>query len=495
MALITTTLIPETAADVSGTGAIPCDLIEVRLDGLPGNEIQAAIRAAERPVVAACRRQEDGGRRPLSETERAERLRQAIEAGADLVDIEQDAAFLEELTRVALTHNAHVIVSHHDLDRAPDLHEGLTLLEEMTRRADIVKLATGARGPEDVERLFELALRAPTLGTPFTIMAVGDSALRAAAGPLGMAMVYTAPGRASVPGQLPAHLQNILPRSPPPPEGFRDYVLIGHPVGHSLSPAMQNAAFTHLGHPGRYRLVDLAPEDLEAGFAGLKALGVAGGNVTSPHKGTLHDLCDELRPRAKEARAVNSFKVTEDGQVLGDNTDGLGVVQALDARGERLSGRRVVVVGAGGTARAASHALAKAGAEVCVCNRTAKKAKTLASELGAKQIPFEDTALAEALPEDAILFNATPVDLPIEDDVLSRIMVFDATYGPEAARLARRAELAGTRALDGLDLLVHQGDLALRFWLDLAADEELLGVMSTAARTGALEQRYRAEGP
>lgn len=495
MALITTTLIPETAADVSGTGAIPCDLIEVRLDGLPEDEIEAAVHAAERPVVAACRREEDGGVRPLSETERAERLRHAIEAGADLVDIEHDAAFREELTRLALTSNAHVIVSHHDLEQAPDLHVGLRLLEEMNHRADILKLATATQGPEDVEALFELALQAPTLGTPFTIMAVGDSALRAAAGPLGMALVYTAPGRASVPGQLPARLQNHLPRSPPPPEGFRDYVLLGHPVGHSLSPAMQNAAFAHLGHPGRYRLVDLAPEDVEAGFRGLKALGVAGGNVTSPHKGAIHDLCDELRPRAREARAVNSFKVTDDGRVLGDNTDGLGVVHALDARGEALPGRRVVVVGAGGTARAASHALTQAGAEICVCNRTAKKVEALAQDLGVEQVPFDEDALAKALPEDAILFNATPVDLPIEDDVLSRIVVFDATYGPEAARLARRAELAGTRALDGLDLLVHQGDLALRFWLDLAADERLLGVMSTAARTGALEQRYRRRGP
>ncbi len=495
MALNTTTLIPETAADVSGTGAIPCDLIEVRLDGLPDDEIETAIQAAERPVVAACRREEDGGVRPLSETERAERLRLAIEAGADLVDLEEDAAFREELTRLALTSNAHVIVSHHDLEQAPDLHSGLRLLEGMSHRADIIKLATVTQGPEDVEALFELALQAPTLGTPFTIMAIGDSALRAAAGPLGMALVYTSPGRASVPGQLPAHLQNHLPRSPPAPEGFRDYVLLGHPVGHSLSPAMQNAAFSHLGHPARYRLVDLAPDQLQAGFEGLKALGVAGGNVTSPHKGGVHDLCDELRPRARDARAVNSFKVTDDGKVLGDNTDGLGVVHALDARGEALTGRRVVVVGAGGTARAAGHALTQAGAEVCVCNRTAKKAEALAQELGAEQIAFDEAGFGKALPEDAVLFNATPVDLPIDDDILSRIVVFDATYGPEAARLARRAELAGTRALDGLDLLVHQGDLALRFWLDLAADEALLGVMSTAARTGALERRYRRRGP
>lgn len=489
MVLIVTTLVPETPHEVQGAEKLGSDLIEVRLDHLGTDEIPTAIEAAGRPTVAACRRADDGGEVPLDEATRRERLLAAVDAGAALVDVEHDAAFWDEVHERALATGAHVIVSDHDLDGTPRPERGLERLETMAEGADVVKLATKVEDPIDVEHLFEIAKRAPTLGTPFTVMGVGDAAVRAAAGPLGMALVYTSPGSATVPGQLPAKLQAELPRHPPPPEGFQDYVLLGHPVAHSLSPIMQNSAFSHLDVGARYRLVDVEPEDLETALDGLMATGVAGGNATAPHKEALHDRCDVLRPAAEACGAVNSFKV-EAGQLVGDITDGTGAVHALQARGEPVADRPVVLLGAGGTARAVAYAMTQAGAELTIANRTPKKAEALARETGAEVVDLDADAIDGALPDGGLLFNATPVDPPVHDGTLGRVSVFDVTYGPGGAELARRAELAGTRALDGLDLLVYQGDLALRFWLDLAADEDVLGVMSTAARTGELEMRY-----
>lgn len=489
MVVLVTTLLPERPGDLAGADALAADVLELRLDGLDADQVATAVGAVARPVLASCRRHEDGGQAKLDEDERHRRLSAAVQAGASLVDVEQDAPFREALTNEAHGRGADVVVSHHDLEGTPDPSAALTLLRACRGSADIVKLATKVNGPTDVQALFETSLRAPTLGVPFAVMGVGDSALRASAGPLGMALVYTAPGSVAVPGQLAVGLQRALPRAPPPPEGFRDYVLLGEGIAHSLSPRMQNAAFSWLGEPARYRPLELTSEQLARTFDVFEDLGVAGGNVTSPHKGSVFERCAELTPAAEEARAVNTFRF-EGGRVHGHTTDGLGAIQALAARGHTLADRRVVVVGAGGTARAAAHAFVKAGAEVVWSNRTASKAERPAKELGTATVAFDETALADALTPGSVLFNATPVDLPIADDVLAAVTVFDATYGPRKAALARRAELAGARALDGLDLLVHQGDLALRFWLDLAADQDLLGVMSCAARTGALEARY-----
>ncbi len=494
MVLIVTTLIPDAPGDVAGTHALPCDLLEIRLEQLAPEAVESAVDAAGHPVVASCRRATDGASIDLDDEARAERLRAAMDAGAAFVDIEHDAPFRAELTQRALTQATRVIVSHHDLDATPSPDEGIALLETMRDRADIVKLATQTRSPGDVEDLFHIARRAPSLGTPFTVMGIGDAAVRATAGPLGMALVYTAPGRARIPGQLPVHLQRHLPRQPPPPEGFQDFVLLGHPVGHSLSPRMQNAAFSWLGEGARYRLIDVPPGDLKLAFEGLRLMNVAGGNVTAPHKGAVFELCDRVQPAAETCRAVNAFHFRGD-EIVGHNTDGLGALHALQARAETLSERPTLLIGAGGTARACAHAFTDAGAELTIANRTPGKAEALASELGAEIVALEQDTLDAVLAEGAVLFNATPVDPPISQEALARAVVFDATYGPGRAELARRAELAGTRALDGLDLLVHQGDLALRFWLDLAADDELLGVMSCAARTGELELRFAREAP
>ena len=437
-------------------------------------------------MLATCRRAEDGGLDRLDEDERRRRLREALEAGADLVDVEHDAAFREDLTRDAHRVNAKVVVSNHrETTPAPD--EIVAELADLAEDADVAKLATASDGPGDAQALAEAALQAPEIGTPFALMGTEDSLVRGLASPLGQALVYADPDGSPVPGQLPVDLQARLPRQPPSPAPRNDYVLLGHPVGHSLSPPMQEAGFAHLGIEARYRLLDVAPEDLETVLEGL-AVDTAGGNTTAPHKVDLYEAADRATDEAHEVGAANTFRF-DDGDLAVHMTDGLGARDALEARGHDLAGRPALVLGAGGTARALTHALAQAGAEIRLANRTRKRAERLADapDADVRVVDLEPEALAQALPVDGVVVNATPVDPPVPDDALSHAVAFDANYGHRAA-FAQRARQAGACTLDGLDLLVAQGVRSLAFWIGEDVDEATRARMSTAARTRALER-------
>jgi shikimate dehydrogenase/3-dehydroquinate dehydratase type I len=484
MALVVATLVPDTPDEVpQASGSF--DVLEVRLDHLEPSQAREAVEAAQRPVLAACRRAEDGGENDLAGSERRERLLAALDAGAALVDVERDADFREELAHQARRRQATTIVSDH-LDHTPPSDAALKRLFKMAPDADVVKLATQPDTPRDVHALVDLALTARDLGTPFTVMGLGDATLRGLAAPLGMALVYAGLDD-SVPGQLPADLQARLPTQPAQPSPGEDYVLLGHPVDHSLSPRMQHAAFDRLDADATYRLVDVAPDHLD-GVLDMLRRTADGGNATSPHKRALFEACDRITDTASACEAANTFRV-EDDQLHGHMTDGLGAIDALRHADERVDGRRSLVIGAGGTARAIAHALAGRGAKVAIANRTADKAQRLAKRVDGDAIAFEEAAIADWATPDALVVNATPVDPPVPDDALAHATAFDCNYG-HRARLAHRAMQLGTDPITGLELLVHQGVRSLAFWREVPDDVPLVGPMRTAAKTGALERRH-----
>lgn len=492
MALLVETHTPQTPHDIPQRTNTPADLIEIRLEQLAPRTIPEAIQRAPRPVLAACRRGQDGGLKELDEHQREERLNAALEHGIDLLDIEHDAPFTETLQHAAHHANTPLIKSHHDTEGTPTVDALLDKLKSMQPGADIVKLATRPHDDEDVHTLLETAKQAPTLGTPFTLMGLGDSLLRGLAGPLGMALVYTTPHEAPpAPGQLPTRTQHALPRYPTQPQGHHDYVLLGHPIKHSLSPRMQNAAFHRLNEPARYRLVDVPPNKLDATLEGLRAMKTRGGNTTAPHKKRLYDACDEPTDTAQACQAVNTFRIHEDA-LQGHMTDGIGLVNALHAHQESIQGRDVLLIGAGGTAHAAAHALTQEGANLHIANRTSKKAKHLASAVGAEHTPLEPHTLEQAISEGALIINATPVDPPIPHAALERATAFDANYGRRAT-FAHRARTLNAPAIDGISLLIHQGIESLSYWLDEDVPIEIQRVMETNARTGALERRFSKE--
>ena len=235
---------------------------------------------------------------------------------------------------------------------------------------------------------------------------------------------------------------------------------------------MMNAAFAELGMDWRYLRLPISPERFAETARALPASGYRGANVTIPHKVAAGPVADELSPAADAIGAVNTLTFEADGQILGDNTDATGFIDAL---GTDPRGRRVLVLGAGGAARAVVWALREAGAEVAVWNRTARRATELARELGVR-------AVERGEPAD-ILVNATSVGLHGEDATKELALgpaelVVDLVYGAEPTALCRWAEARGARVVDGLEMLVRQGARSLHLWTSRPAP---LDVMRKAA--------------
>ncbi|HVP69487.1 MAG TPA: shikimate dehydrogenase [Anaeromyxobacteraceae bacterium] len=263
----------------------------------------------------------------------------------------------------------------------------------------------------------------------------------------------------------------------------RLFAVVGWPVEHSLSPVMQNAAFAEAGVDAAYLALPVAPSDLQAALGGAHALGFAGLNVTVPHKEEAARLCETLDPIARKVGAVNTLSRLEAGWA-GHNTDAPALRGLLTEAG--LGPRsRGLVLGAGGAARAAVWALLEMGAEVTVAARRPEAAAVLCREMAlalgrpesAARPSAWDDAAAQAIRADAVV-HATSLGLPGKSGELPLLawragqVAVDFVYGDTA--FARSAREAGTRLVTGEQLLVRQGALAFRIWLDRHPSEEAM---------------------
>lgn len=255
------------------------------------------------------------------------------------------------------------------------------------------------------------------------------------------------------------------------------YALLGSPVEHSLSPTIHNAAFESLSLNCVYLAFNVAPEDLSSAFAGLKTLGVQGFNVTIPHKTAVLPLLDEMDPLARSIGAVNTVKMVG-GKTVGYNTDGEGALSALREAGVEVKGLKVILLGAGGAARAVGFTLAKASGELVVANRTETRAVKLAAEIShhhgveVKGIRLNTDRLGEELKNAQLLINTTSVGMhphgeasPIPSRLIhSGLTVFDIVYNPLKTKLLREAEDRGAKTVNGLGMLVHQAARSFEIW-------------------------------
>jgi len=258
------------------------------------------------------------------------------------------------------------------------------------------------------------------------------------------------------------------------------YGIIGNPVRHSLSPVLHNAAFAALSMNCIY--IPLPVRDLQNGVAGLKALGFKGVSVTIPHKKDVIQYVDVLDPVAEKIGAVNTLVIgnREDATgrtISGYNTDWVGANRALGEKLE-LQGSRVLILGAGGSARAIGYGLLEAGAEIVLANRTVSRGTELAAHLGCEFCPLEqiEKVTADALVNTTSVGMTPDVDgTPVEQKLLGRFsVVMDIVYAPLVTRLLREAEAVGCKVVDGLSMLLYQGVEQFELWTGRKAPVEVM---------------------
>ena len=265
---------------------------------------------------------------------------------------------------------------------------------------------------------------------------------------------------------------------------MRHLYLLGYPVAHSLSPAIQNAALRALGLNFKYSLMPATPEELNRRVLDLKDLSVAGFNVTIPHKVAVLPLLDGLDEVASDVGAVNTV-VNCDGRLIGYNTDCPASLQALVEAKVGLTGSKVVVLGAGGAAKAVVCGLAQQVNSIMILARDDANAKQLAKMFEGRGAEIAGANISQAsdmISETDILINTTPVGMrpnvdstPIEGIALhSGLTVFDFVYNPVRTRLLRDAEAVGARSVSGLSMLVYQGAEAFRLWTGRIAPTGLM---------------------
>ena len=256
-------------------------------------------------------------------------------------------------------------------------------------------------------------------------------------------------------------------------------VLVGHPVAHSLSPALQNAALRHAGLPISYEAIDVPPDALDGTLRRLISAR-AGGNVTIPHKEAVARQCARLDAIAQRVNAVNTFRVADDGVLEGTNTDVGGFDALAREVGALHSGARVAVLGAGGSAAAVLAALERwSGATVSLFNRTTTRAAALAEHFPI--VTSVAPSAEEAVKAATVVVNATSLGLhpkdpfPVSIDSLRPdAAVIDLVYRPHETAWVRAARQGGHAAVDGLCVLLEQGALAFEWWFDIAAPRDVM---------------------
>ena len=449
--------------------------VELRLDWLQSDEERARfLRWLSKNIprratfLATCRRKEGGGKFSGDVAAELFWLKMARDAGCQWCDLEVET--FRKLPRDAVRRNGlpeKILLSVHDFAGTPGPRRNVKSLAR--DGVDAVKVAVAARTIADSCRLLRLARRSRNLvavpmgevGLPARVLALRE----------GSALAYAPVAEATAPGQVALKDLKHLYRAHQLTRRTQIYGVIGNPIGHSLSPLLHNAGFVarHIDAVYLPFLVHKLRDFLDA----VREMGIRGFSVTLPHKQSIRRYLDECDPLADEIGAVNTVTVRRDGSLFGSNTDYIGVLRAL-ARTVPLKGSRVLIFGAGGSARAAAFALARAGAAVTICARRESAARALARAVGGEAVPRR---ILKTRHFDAIL-NATPVGMhprenasPLGLTELNCRVVMDLIYRPQKTQLLEIAARKGLVTVSGVEMFLAQGFSQWEIWTGSRAPE------------------------
>lgn len=451
----------------------PGALVELRFDNYVDAEPAGVTRALSHfgpsRCVVTCRLAEEGGGGKVAEAQRLAYLDLGAQGGAAYVDVELATlqAYGCDARRFAVG-GTQVVVSAHDFAGVPAL-ASLRRTREAAEAlgAHLVKLAASPATYHDGWPLLQLLGENAPWTRPLLGLAMGEAGLWsrllgprfAKPAPFTFARAEGALGTA--PGQPSWRALQSLYRFAQQTPQMPLYGVIGSPIAHSQSPQVHNAALQALGLPGMYLPWRIDGDPLPFLRLWAPALGIAGLSVTLPHKEAALAACRSLSPLARSIGAVNTLSQPQsDGSWVGDNTDAAAAAQCLEhGLGRPLQGQRVLVLGAGGVAKAVAHAAQHAGAQVLVANRTPERAHALAAAVGGQVVQ------PTALPADiAAVVNGTSLGMhpqvtasPLQpDQIPAGALVFDTIYAPAQTQLLQWAAARGCHIVGGAEMFLQQ---------------------------------------
>jgi 3-dehydroquinate dehydratase/shikimate dehydrogenase len=417
-------------------------------------------------IVATCRRAANGGKFRGSIASQIDVLAKAANLGCHLVDIElETAAQLKQSDFNRLRRSANLILSYHDFRGTKKLEETFARMQE--HPADFFKIVTTANSLYDnvvMMKFLEKYSHAHSLiGLCMGEQGVISRLLCVRAGSQ-FTFAAANPGEETGPGQLTARALRDVYRIDQVDAATRVYGVAGDPVAHSLSPAMLNTAFRRENVNAVY--LPLHAKTMEDLTACVQDIPIAGLSITMPYKEPIVKELDKSDPWTTKVGACNTLVRSQDGNLYGFNTDVNGVVRPLELR-IRLQGARILVLGAGGAARAAVFGLKERGAEVSILNRTAGPAQKLAKQARAKVI---NRTMLKKLEYDVII-NATPAGmegnrdpLPLAEQELKAKYFFEMVYNPAETKMMKMASARGMHVIPGSEMFVQQGARQFEIW-------------------------------
>jgi len=363
-----------------------------------------------------------------------------------------------------------VLLSMHDFGRTPKLPSNVSC--PPSGEVDAVKIAANAKTIGDSVRLLHLARHSRC----FVAVPMGEIGLagRILALREGSPLAYAPISESTAPGQVSLHELKHLYRAHLLTRRSEVYGVIGEPIRHSLSPLMHNSGYVARSRDAVY--LPFLVHDLKDFLCALPEFGICGFSVTIPHKQTILKYLSDCEPLAAEIGAVNTVVVRPNGALYGCNTDYVGVLRALECK-IRLPGSRVMVFGAGGAARAAAFALARAGSEVFVCARRESAARELARAVGGESIPRRTL---RTISFDALV-NTTPVGMhphegssPLSAQELRCNLVMDLIYRPLETRLLKLAKKKHIATVSGVEMFLAQGFAQWEIWTNTRPPESAM---------------------
>ena len=476
--------------------------LELRLDYLP--QPAAAFPKLktflemhpEATVIATCRRAVNGGKFKGSVAAELAILLKAADVGFPLVDIElQSAKSLKPDQLRGLTDRVGLIISYHDFRATKKLEEQFAGMSEYP--ADFYKVVSTATNLSDNVVMMKF-LEANSAKHEMVGLCMGEQGIISRVLGVRAGSIFTfgaaKSGEETAPGQVPFNELRDIYRIDNVDAATQVYGVVGDPVEHSLSPIMMNAAFRRESVNAVY--LSLHAKSLKDLLACVRDIPIRGLSITMPYKQAIVEELENSDPLTRQIGACNTLVRSLDGKLYGFNTDVGGIVAPLEQR-LHLAGARILVLGAGGAARAAAFGLKAKGAEVFVSNRTPEKAQALARQAKVKYLKRGDIAKTAF----DVIINATPVGMasskqsPLEEKELNAKYVFDLVYIPAETKLIKMARAKNLQVISGLEMFVQQGARQFEIWTGKPAPIAEMAYVVTKAleRRAAQEEALEAK--